>query len=43
MTGVEQWLREADTDLFISITSQQCSFVLPGNMLVNLKRLFLTR
>ncbi|MCU7367630.1 hypothetical protein N5E15_13615 [Pantoea stewartii] len=43
MTGFEQWLREADTDLFISITSQQRSFVLLGNMLANLKRLFLTR
>lgn len=40
--GFEHWLKETDTDLFISITSLQRSFVLLGNMLGNLRRLFLT-
>ena len=40
--GFEQWLTETDPELFFSITSQQRSFVLLGNMLSNLKRLFFT-
>ncbi|WP_256853653.1 hypothetical protein [Pantoea sp. Fr+CA_20] len=38
--GFEQWLKETDANLFISITSLQRSFILLGNMLGNLKRLF---
>jgi len=42
IAGFEKWLKAADTDLFINIMSQQRSFVLLGNMLGNLKRLFFT-